>query len=374
MIAGEASGDALGGPLIRALKKRNIEVTGIGGHFMEAEGLKSLLPMDQLCVMGLFEVIKHLPRLLKLMNAVVLEIEKANPDVVVTIDLPDFNFRVAKMLKKRGRFQGKIVHYVAPSVWAWRPKRAEKVAQFLDGMMCLFPFEPKFFEPHGLNAVYVGHPLIVNDHTKKCDDFRELYNLQKDSRVVGIYLGSRVAEIQKHKDIFRDLILFLKQQDKTIEFLVPSLPDMQFNALRAMSDMEVCPIVLNDEQNKWDVMRACDMAIAVSGTVGLELSYMNIPHVVMYKANFWTGLIVRLVIKTRFVHLANIILDKGVVPEFLQGRCSSLFIATELAKMIKDPEVLNAQKASFEELRETMKDGLEKANPSDHAANFLLNI
>jgi lipid-A-disaccharide synthase len=141
LIAGEPSGDALGAPLMRGLKEQGLSeanISGIGGDLMQAEGLESLLPMDDICVMGLWEVVWHLPRLLRLIEGLVEEIEERNPDVLVGIDLPDFNFQIAKRLRKRGVFKGKILHYVAPSVWAWRPGRAKDVASFLDGMMCLF--------------------------------------------------------------------------------------------------------------------------------------------------------------------------------------------------------------------------------------------
>ncbi|MCB1579739.1 MAG: lipid-A-disaccharide synthase, partial [Alphaproteobacteria bacterium] len=194
-IAGEASGDSLGASLMRGLKKREgdlVKFSGIGGPLMEGQGFKSLLPMDDLCVMGLWEVVWQLPRLLRLIQGTVEEIEKCAPDVVVTIDLPDFNFEVAQRLKKRGIFKGKIVHYVAPSVWAWRPGRAKKIAGYFDGLMCLFPFEPAYFTEHGLDAAYVGHPLIEVD-TAALDPkgFREDLHIQDGALCLGVLFGSR---------------------------------------------------------------------------------------------------------------------------------------------------------------------------------------
>lgn len=374
MIAGEPSGDALGGELMKTLKAKKAECVGIGGVLMAEQGLKSITPMSELCVMGIWEVVMQLPRLLKLIKGIVEEIEMAQPDVLVTIDLPDFNFRVAKQLKKRGIFKGKIVHYVAPSVWAWRPGRAKKVSKFLDGIMCLFPFEPQYFEEHGLSAKYVGHPLVLQNPNKAVKkSFRDLCELNGDGLVFGVYLGSREAEIEKHKEVFNDAVGFLLEKHPELQVIMPTFPELEYNAINAMTGVQVHPVVIRDQRQKWEAMRACDVAMAVSGTVGLELSYMNVPHVVAYKAHPITALIVRLLIRVRFVHLANILLDKPAVPEFLQGRCKSLPIALELEKLLEDKELLKEQKVAFSELRTMLKDGVD-GDPSELAANYIINL
>ncbi len=189
LIAGEPSGDNLGGALISSIRQKspNAEFFGIGGDIMTAQGLQSLLPMEEICVMGVFEVVTQIPRLLKLIQGVVEEIEARQPDILVTIDLPDFNFQVAKRLKKRGIFNGKIVHYVAPTVWAWRPGRAEKISEFLDGLLCLFPFEPAYFHPYNLRADYVGHPLIEQRLEKSENETKALYDqygIEPDKKIL----------------------------------------------------------------------------------------------------------------------------------------------------------------------------------------------
>lgn len=371
LIAGEASGDVLGASLMRSLDSNQIECVGVGGTLMEAQGLRALLPMSELSIMGIWEVIMQLPRLLRLIHGLVEEIENEQPDVLVTIDFPDFNFEVAKRLKKRGIYKGKIVHYVAPTVWAWRPGRAKRIADFLDGIMCLFPFEPDYFTKHNLDAQYVGHPLIYQDHKKGGGDFRELYNIKKDDFLFGVYLGSRQSEIEKHKVVFEEAINFMLEQHPDLQIVLPTLPEVEFDALNAMRNLTVEPVVVSEPKDKWNAMRSCNLAIAVSGTVGLELAYMNIPHVVAYKTDIFTATIVKLLAKVNYVHLVNILLDKPVVPEFLQQRCKSLLIAEELVRLLKDEALMAKQKMAFADARKALKKDVD-ASPSDTAAKYLL--
>jgi len=373
VLAGEASGDILGAQLMEVLRTQQAQFIGVGGPLMEEQGLESLMPMSELCVMGLWEVLWQLPRLITLVNAVVEEIENEQPDVVVTIDLPDFNFQVAKRLKKRGIYTGKIVHYVAPSVWAWRPGRAKNIAQFLDGIMCLFPFEPEYFEKHKLPAKYVGHPIIRHDHKLKASAFREAYDIKADDFVFGLYLGSRQSEIQRHQEVFRDAVNFMLEQNPNVQILLPTLEEVEYDAYEATKGLKVSPIIVSNSKDKLEAMRSCDLAMAVSGTVGLELAYMNVPHVIAYKVHPITFIILRLLVKVRFAHLVNILLDKPVVPEFLQGRCKSIKIAEELLRLMKDEALMAKQKVAFHDARRILKKDVAD-NPADTAAAFINSI
>ncbi|MFK7839647.1 MAG: lipid-A-disaccharide synthase [Bdellovibrionales bacterium] len=370
-IVGEASGDILGAQLMQALKPKQSQFIGVGGPSMEEQGLESILPMTELCVMGIAEIIVQLPRLIKLINGVVNEIEKEQPDVVISIDLPDFNFEVAKRLKKRGIYQGKIIHYVAPSVWAWRPGRAQKISKFLDGIMCLFPFEPQYFEAHNLPAAYVGHPIIREDHKNEYKEFRQLYDIGEDDFVFGIYLGSRESEIKRHSQTFKDAVNFVLEQKPNAQILLPTLKEVETEAIESMKGLNVNPILVSNSKHKWMAMKNCNLAMAVSGTVGLELSYMNVPHVIAYKTSFLTYLIVRILVKVRFAHLVNILLDKGVVPEFLQNKCKSIPIASELLRLIKDEALMAKQKVAFHDARKLLQRDIS-GNPAEHAAEFVL--
>lgn len=377
LVAGEASGDALGGSLMKGLKGQGVpegNFLGVGGDAMKLEGLDSLLPMDELCVMGLWEIAGHLPRLLKLIQGLVEEIEKSKPDYVITIDLPDFNFQLAKRLKSRGIYKGKVIHYVAPSVWAWRPKRAENIAKFLDGLMCLFPFEPPFFEKHGLTTQYVGHPLIeIDKSVLNPAKFKADRDISEDATCIGLFLGSRAQEIKTHKKAFTETLEVLDEQIDELEVIIPTLPNLEFDLREELQDVEFEKHIVPAVDQKWEAFAACDLALAVSGTVGLELAYMNVPHVIGYKANPITAMIVKSMIKIEHVHLANILLEEEAVPEFLQGKCNVQFLARGLLRLDKKAEEREKQHEAFKKLHDRLQlpDG---QMPSAAAAQFVLSL
>lgn len=374
-IAGEHSGDVLGAGLIKALQEQlPIEMSGIGGPLMEQQGLNSLLPMEELCVMGLWEVAGQLPRLLKLIEAVVVEIEKFDPDVVVTIDLPDFNFQVGQRLKKRGKSKAKLVHYVAPSVWAWRPERAKKVARFLDGLICLFPHEPPYFTKHNLKAEFVGHPLV--EHNLQNADgagFRRKFGIAPEAPVLGLFLGSREGEVRKHFPVFNDAILLLREQYPDLQIIVPTVPSLEYEVKKILEGVPYPVSILLNSNEKWDEFAACNFALAVSGTVGLELAYMGVPHVIGYKMHPLSWLAVKILVKTKFAHLANILLNEMVFPEYLQAQCNSLDIGKGLLLLMKDESLQQKQKSKIDQLR-AMLIADPARTPSQKAADFVLSF
>lgn len=376
LIAGEPSGDVLGGNLIAAMKAQggeSITFTGIGGEFMEAEGMESLLPMEEICVMGLWEVAGQLPRLLRLVNGVVEEIEKQQPDMVITVDLPDFNFEVGARLKKRGEYKGKIVHYVAPTVWAWRPKRAEKVSAFLDGLICLFPFEPEHFTVHGLDAVFAGHPMIENDIGSASGQvFREREGIPEDVTTLGLFFGSRAAEFKTLGKILVQTASILHEQYPDLHLVVPTLPHLEYDILQILGDIKCPSFVIKDQERKWNAFKACDAAVAVSGTVGLELAYAGVPHVIAYKMHPVSWLLVKRLVKVKHAHLANILFDEEIVPEYLQGKCKPEHISRRVLRLLKLEEERAKQKEKFQQLRHQL--GADDADtPSARAARFVLD-
>ncbi len=374
MIAGEHSGDSLGASLMQGLKQHGItDIQGIGGEHMIDEGLESIIPLEELCVMGIWEVIGQLPRLLKLINATVEEIERLKPDIVVTIDFPDFNFQVSQRLRKRGNYKGKIVHYGAPTVWAWRPDRAKKVAEYLDGMMCLFPFEPPYFEKHGLRSEYVGHPITQIDRNAADGKlFKQRRNIDQDTYCIGLFLGSREAEISTCGDAFVETINALHEKNPNIQIIVPTLSELEYDVSQKLKDCRATKHMVVKDEAKWNAFAACDIAMAVSGTVGLELSYMNIPHIIGYKTNPITAAIARQIVKLKYINLTNILLDRQVVPEFLQGQCNASTLSRAMIRLMIHPEDVAEQKKSFVELRELLK--LENDDASCRASKFVLDV
>jgi lipid-A-disaccharide synthase len=377
LIAGEPSGDALGASLLKGLNTKSetpLVCEGIGGPLMQDQGLASLLPMEELCVMGLWEVIGHLPRLLKLIQAIVEEIEERQPKVVVTIDLPDFNFEVAKRLKKNGIFKGKILHYVAPSVWAWRPKRAKKIAAFLDGVMCLFPFEPPYFKKEGLRAAFVGHPLIEMDKSViNAAAFRKARNIPEDALCVGVFFGSRAGELKSLSPVFVETIKALAEQYPDIKIIAPTLPHLEIEIINIVKGLKVEIFIDPNVGKKWETFSACDVGLAVSGTVGLELAYLGVPHIIGYKAHPLTAFLVKRIAKVKHVHLANILLEREAVPEFLQARCNAFDLTKGIMRLVRYEEERAKQRVAFEELDAKLRPQ-KQALPSDAAASHILKF
>lgn len=379
VIAGEASGDVLGGALMKSLKNRygedNIEFQGVGGDSMADEGLDSLLPMSELCVMGLVEVLEHLPRLLRLMTWIASKIEDFNPDAVVFIDLPDFNFRVARLLKKRDH-PAKCIHYVAPTVWAWRPGRAKAISRFLDGLMCLFPFEPEYFTQHGLSAAFVGHPLVERrwylsdfEKEKAIKSFKKDKQIPDNAKLLAVMFGSRISEFKSHASIFQQTLEILKEQEPNLHLIVPTLPHLQFEVMSLLGRLKIPAYVFVDKDEKWAALAGVEGALAVSGTVALELAYADVPHIVAYRASWVTWVLLRLLVKTKFAHLANILLGKMVVPELLQNDCAPDKLAARLLRLIGVPQLAAQQKAGFKILRQKLQ--TEGLPPSEKAAEYV---
>lgn len=374
-IVGEDSGDVIAANLIRELKAMHgdeIECLGIGGPLMAEQGFNELLPMSQISVIGIWEIIPELPRLYRLFHAIQEEIEKQKPDILLTVDFPDFNFMLGKSLKKRGKFRGKHVHYVAPSVWAWRPGRAKKVSSFLDAMICLFPMEVRHFAQYKLKTVCVGHPIVETDidHGDGAS-FREANEIPETARTLGLFFGSRESEFKHTGHILREAAMLVDDVEKEkLRVIAPTLPKTEYDVQRRLTGFKLPLYISSNPDVKWDAFKACDAAIAVSGTVALELAYAGVPHVIAYKVSPVTYFILKLMVKVRHVHLANILLKGDIVPEFLQHKCTSIEIAKEASALLRSRELRDKQKEKFTELRQILG-GNDEKKPSRKAAEFI---
>lgn len=372
LIAGEPSGDALGASLLRAMRSANIMVSGIGGPKMEDEGLQSLFPIDDLAVMGIAEVLPRLKTILGRIDEAADYIEQAKPDVVVTIDSPDFCFRVLKKVRDRmGANAPKLIHYVAPTVWAWREGRARKIAGFLDGLICLFDFEPPYFEKEGLRSIAVGHPVVETEAmTAQGRDFREKYGIQDDQRVVGIFFGSRHGELRRHGEIFRDVMATMPGGT---QFVIPTLPHLKEHVQDIVEDLDAPIIITTDKAEKWQAFAACNAALAVSGTIGLELAVARVPHIIAYRTSPLTYEIARHMVKVKYIHLMNIMLGRPVVPEFIQRQCKVETISGPLLDLITGNEARQTQMKAFGEFARRIG-AAEETPPSKKAADFILSF
>ncbi|NCC21814.1 MAG: lipid-A-disaccharide synthase [Alphaproteobacteria bacterium] len=377
LIAGEASGDALGARLmaaLRALAPEPVAFAGIGGDAMAESGLEaSLFPMQELSLMGIAEVAPKILAITRRIEETVADILERKPDVLVTIDAPDFCFRVARAVRERASSRPVMIHYVAPTVWAWRPGRAKKVAEFLDGILCLLPFEPPYFEREGLSAAFVGHSVIETgildaDPAR----FRAARGIPDGAPVLGVMPGSRAGEIRRTGAVLFEAAQAVLAANPGMHVVVPTLPHLvrDIHALWPGSSGTV-HITNAPAPAKWDAFAACDVAMATSGTVGLELAICGVPHLIGYRMNRVTWELVRRAVRVRHAHLANIMLDRELVSEFIQDRCTAKAMAQKIRELLSSPELRKAQSLSFETVREKIGAD-ESVSPSVKAARFVL--
>ena len=330
LLAGEKSGDLIGSKIIKKIKDNNsdIEFIGIGGELMQKEGLNSIIDMNELSIMGVFEVLPKIFRLLKLIKYVANFILENKPDVVITIDSPDFNFRVMKIVKKYDKNNEiKKIHFVAPSVWAYRKSRAEKISKIYDLLFCILPFEPPYFEKYDLKTVFVGHPIFENSNYENNYDF--------NSDIISITLGSRMSEVKRHLPIIKKVInnIFNKQfyvlvTNNTKDYIEKNLNNENIK-------------IVSDKEEKDNIIRKSKLVIAKSGTNNLEVASFGVPMIVYYKFGFITNIlatIIRRKADRNFANLINIINNKEIIPEILLFKCNSKNILNKLIYMLNNKE------------------------------------
>ena len=338
LVAGEPSGDALGAKLMRALVRQTegtVRFAGVGGAEMEEEGLTSIYPMSELSVMGLVEVVPGLARVLRRLAQTARHLLATHPDVLVTIDSQAFSRRLAERIHPA---PFPVVHYVGPTVWAWRPSRIRKVSSVVDRLLLLFPFELSCWEGSGVDAVYVGHPLA--DGKIECSS-----RTNDKGPCIVLLPGSRKGEIRRHLPIFREVAERLARDIPDVRMVIPTVAHVADDVRHGTRSWS-CPVKIMEGSSagRLRVMAGADAAVAVSGTVALELASVGIPHVIAYRANPLTAAIVRRLVTVRYASLVNIIAGKGVTPEFIQDECRADAIHDALRRILDDPREGRTQK------------------------------
>ncbi|PWR23828.1 lipid-A-disaccharide synthase [Zavarzinia compransoris] len=341
IIAGEPSGDALGARVMAALKRETggaVRFTGVGGPLMTGEGMASQFPMAELTLLGVLEVLPKAAHVLRRVREVAAAILDQRPDVVVTVDAPAFSFRVGKKIKGQGIPH---IHYVAPTVWAWRPRRAKMVAGFLSHLLVLFPFEPPYFERHGLATSFVGHSVV--EGAADADSLRAggaallaRLGIDPGRPVLVVLPGSRSSEVKRLGPVFGAALGLLAAQFPGLAVLVPTVPNVAGLVKAAVADWPLPVHVLEDAADKLPAMAAAGTALAASGTVALELALAETPMVIAYRANPLSVLVVRMMAKVRFANLINIIEDRAIVPELLQSQCTPEKLAAATGHLMRD--------------------------------------
>jgi lipid-A-disaccharide synthase len=371
VVAGEPSGDWLGAHLMAALKLRltgKVEFVGVGGELMAGQGMISLFPLTELAVMGLLEVLPRAPRLLARLRQTADMARRWQPDVMVTIDSPGFNFRLARRLRD---LPTPIVHYVAPQVWAWRPKRAQHLAPLFDHLMTLFPFEPKWFEGTHLATTFVGHPA-VESRTSEGEGaaFRAQHGIDAGAPLLALLPGSRTNEVRRHLPVIGETLALLRPHVPDLRAVVPTIGAVAGQVEEMARGWAVPTAVVQGVAAKRAAFAAADAAIAASGTVTLELALAGVPTAIMYRMNPVTGWLAKRLVKVRHVGLPNIVLGREVAPEFLQDRCRPDLLADAIAPHLVERRTPKGQSEAAAELAAALGAGAEA--PSMRAADTVL--
>jgi len=374
LVCGEPSGDRLGAELMMGIRSIDpgVRIVGVGGAAMASQGLHSLFPLDDTAVMGLREVVPRIPTILRRVREASDFAMREAPDSVVLIDSPDFTHRIAKRLKRIAP-NIRTVNYAAPQVWASRSYRARAMARYFDLVLALLPFEAGFFQEHGLNAVFVGHPVVERAaHMKGGDALRSRLGIERDAPLLAVLPGSRMNEVRLLLPPFREAVRLLREK---IPNLISLLPVVEHVAGYVRDQVREWPSPLHllaGDADKFAAFDAADTALAASGTVTTELALAGAPMVVAYRLGALTYALVRPFVNVRFITLANILLDRPAVPEFVQGTCTGLSLAGALLPLLTDGNARDTQRRDLAEA--VAKLGLGGERPSLRAARALLNF
>lgn len=366
LVAGEASGDILGAGLMQAIREHypQVEFIGVGGPLMEAQGLQSYFPMERLAIMGLVEVLGRLPELLARRKRLIATLKQQQPDVFVGIDAPDFNLTIELQLREAGI---KTVHYVSPSVWAWRQKRVLKIRQGCDLMLTLLPFEAKFYQAHQVPVEFVGHPL-ADSVPMQTDSLpaREQLGLSADVQVVALLPGSRGGEVAKLGALFVDTARFLLAEKPLLRFIIPAANQARRQQLEAiLAEAPNLPIEILDGQSQ-TALQACDAVLIASGTATLEAMLFKKPMVVAYKLAPLSHWLLKKMVKSPYISLPNLLAAEMLVPEFIQDAATPEALGQAVLTQLRDG---SKQTERFAELHQSLR-----CDASQRAAQAVLQL
>ena len=369
VLTGEPSGDKLASTAILKLQKdnKNINYLSVGGENLKKIGIKSIFELKEITYLGFTSVLLNLFKIKKRINQTVDEILKFEPDILFSVDSPDFTLRVAEIVKKRNP-KIKTIHYVAPQVWIWRKSRVKKIKKFIDHILLLFDFEKKYFDDENIKNTFVGHPLIENKISNKTD----INNfISKDKKIISIFAGSRKSETNVLLPILVDFINMMNKRDANYNFIFHATEENKEQIINFIRIKNIENIdVISNENMKSEILSKSVFAVCKSGTVSLQVCNANVPSIIIYKLNFINFMIFKLLVNVKFANIINIINNREVIPELLQNECNAKEIYNSVVYMLKNPDI---GKKQLEYCNQTLKGIRSKTSSSSEVASILSN-
>ena len=369
ILTGEPSGDKLASRVVAKLNQNHsdIEYLSVGGSHLNSLGVKSIYELKEITYIGFTSVILNILKIRNKINLTVKKIIEFNPDILLSVDSPDFTLRVAEKVKKINPHI-KTIHYVAPQVWVWREGRVKKFKKYLDHMLLLFNFEKKYFDKENIKNTFVGHPLLENKENSKTDISNLINN---DKKIISLFAGSRTSEINILLPILLDFIKLMNEKFNQYYFIFHST-EQNKNLIKdeLKKNNTINADVISGENIKTQILSKSIFAVSKSGTVSLEICNSKVPSIIIYKMNFINFLIVKFLIKVKFANIINIINQKEIIPELIQNECNSKEIFKSVVYLLKNPELMKKQ---IKDVSKTLDEIRSKTSSTSEASAVVSN-
>ena len=369
ILTGEPSGDKLASHVILKLreKNKNIQYLSVGGSHLNALGIKSIYDLKEITYIAFTDVLFNLFKIKKKIDETVKKILEFKPDILFSVDSPDFALRVAQRVKKANP-NIKVIHFIAPKVWAWREGRVKKMKKYLDHILLLFKFEKKYFDKENILSTFVGHPLL-DDNVKNVVKLNNLINNKK--RYISLFAGSRESEIKIHAPILFEFIKKMNNKEDDFIFVFHSTDKYKNYLINLLSNQNINNVeVVSDEKIKNEILKISSFAVVKSGTVSLEVCKLNIPSIIIYKMNFINFYLAKLFLKINYVNMLNIIKNSEIIPELLQNDCNPNEIFNSVYYYLKKPELMQKQLSEIESIINEIK---SPTSSTEEASKILIN-
>jgi len=369
ILTGEPSGDKLASTVISKLRIQdpNIEYLSVGGTHIKKLGIQSIFDLKEITYLGFTSVLFNIFKIRNKINKTVEEIIKFNPDILFSVDSPDFTLRVAERVKQINT-NIKTIHYVAPQVWVWRKNRVKKIKKFIDHILLLFSFEKKYFDDENIKNTFVGHPLIEKEEKAKTV-LNDL--IKKDKKIISIFPGSRKSETSVLLPILLKFVKLMNKKDFSYSYVFHATDENKEFIVNHVKQTDLNNIdIISDDNIKSQILSNSIFAVSKSGTVSLQISSSNVPSIIIYKLSFINFMIFKLLVNVKFANIINIINDKEVIPELLQKECNAEEICRSVIYFLKNPKLIKKQ---LDECSKTLEGIKSKTSSSNEAASILSN-